>query len=411
MHDIEELGAEIEHAWRDAQYRTEEFAPIAHAALEKRTLPANTSIERIFRWFVSSPQIPHQPPHFAFGEPPIQLYTGRRFYIEALFWTDGTTSIHQHSFSGAFQVVLGSSIHTTYTFERNEVINRELQLGTLAADRSEFLRPGDTRRIVSGERFIHSLFHLERPSLTLVVRTKHDAGTDPQYSYLHPGIAYDPFIPDERSSRLMRLLDVLDHRLPETTRLLADVAESTDLGSVVAMLMHWFRVRPIDPDASEAMLAIVERRHRALTTNLRHAIQEARRQTLIIHRRRSNHLPEHRFFLALLLNVGNREQILRFVEQQYPGADPIDLVMTWIEELVTAPMTTVNSANWNNCSEYDLGEAELKILHHLLRKRTPEQIVTALKEEYDDVESQRPHILDLCASLTSSALFQPLFRV
>jgi hypothetical protein len=411
VHDIEELGAQIEHAWRGAQYRAEEFAPIAQAALAQRTLPAMMTTERIFRWFVSAPQIPHQPPHFAFGEPPIQLYAGRRFYIEALFWADGTTAIHQHSFSGAFQVLLGGSIHTRYRFARRAAITRELHLGDLAAGRSELLRAGDVRPIVSGDRFIHSLFHLERPSLTLVVRTKHDAGTDPQYSYLHPGIAYDPFTPDERSSRLLRLLDVLDHRLPETTALLADVASSADLGSVVAVLMHWFRVHPIDPDAFDVLLAIVERRHRTLAMTLRDAIQETRRQALLIQRRRSNHLAEHRFFLALLLNVGNRAQILQFVEQQFPGADPIDLVMRWIEELVAAPPASAGGASGTGRSEYDLGEAELKVLHHLLRQRTPDQIVTALNEEYDDVESQRPDILNLCTALTGSALFQPLFRI
>src|SRR5438132_973004 len=118
MQEISELGEDIEHAWRGAQYRAEEFAQIACDALKERDLPARVSTERIFRWFALSPQIAHQPPHFSFGEPSIQLYCGRRFYIEALFWTEGTTSIHQHSFSGAFQVLLGGSIHTTYSFER-----------------------------------------------------------------------------------------------------------------------------------------------------------------------------------------------------------------------------------------------------------------------------------------------------
>ncbi|HEX8114133.1 MAG TPA: hypothetical protein VF516_40660 [Kofleriaceae bacterium] len=411
MRDIEDLGAEIEHAWRDAQYRAEEFAAIAQAALERRALPAHTWVERIFRWFLSAPQIPHQPPHFAFGEPPIQLYAGRRFYIEALFWTDGTTAIHEHCFSGAFQVLMGGSIHTTYRFERTETISRELVLGKLAADRSELLRAGDIRPIVSGDRFIHSLFHLERPSLTLVVRTRHDAGSGPQYVYRPPGIAYDPFIPDERAARLLRLLEVLDPQRPETSGLLAEMAASADLGSVVAMLVHWCSLHPIDPGACDALLAIVGRRHRALAESLRAAIQEARRQALIIHRRRSHRRPEHRFFLAMLLHVGDREQILQLVTQQFPGADPIELIMTWVEELVTAPSGSVPGTMQNAGLEYDLGEAELKILHHLLRRRTPEQVVMALNEEYDEVEDRRPEILDLCASLTRSALFQPLFRM
>lgn len=109
-------------------------------------------------------------------------------------------------------------------------------------------------------------------------------------------------------------------------------------------------------------------------------------------------------------NVGNRAQILQFIEQQYPGIDPLDRIVTWIEELTAARSADPSSENGIGPSEYDLGEAELKVLHHLLRQRTPEQIVAALNEEYDNVESQRPDILNLCASLTSSVLFQPLFR-
>jgi hypothetical protein len=400
VRDIEDLGAEIEQAWRLAEYRAEELPRIAQAALAGRALPGQRWVERIFRWFWSAPQIPHQPPHFAFGEPPIQLYAGRRFTIEALFWTDGTTAIHDHGFSGAFQVLLGGSIHTTYRFERRETITPELILGTLVAGRSELLRAGDIRPIASGDRSIHSLFHLERPSLTLVVRTRPGASSGPQYVYRPPGIACDPFLPDERASRLLRLLEVLDPGLPETSELLAELAASADLGSVVVTVLRWFSIHPVDPGTCDALLAIVGRRHRALAASLRAAIHEARRQALIIQRRRSVRHPEHRLFLAMLLNVGDREQILQLVAQQFPGADPIERIMTWVEELVTG----------NAGAEYDLGEAELKVLHHLLRRRTPEQVVLALGDEYDEVESLRPEILDLCASLARSALFQPLLR-
>ncbi|MFN2514442.1 MAG: hypothetical protein ABR568_23900, partial [Pyrinomonadaceae bacterium] len=44
-----------------------------------------------------------------FGNPPITLFAGPRFHIDVYYWLDGTTSIHQHSFTGAFQVLLGSS--------------------------------------------------------------------------------------------------------------------------------------------------------------------------------------------------------------------------------------------------------------------------------------------------------------
>jgi hypothetical protein len=385
MQEIEQLGADIERAWNTVHYRTDDFASIAQAALESRALSACLSTERIVRWLALSPAIPHQPSGAMFGEPPIQVYADRRFYIELLFWVDGTTAIHQHSFSGAFQVVLGSSIHTTYGFEREQAIDRELLLGKLTAAHSELLHAGDVRPIVSGNRFIHSLFHLERPSVTLVVRTRQDPGTMPQFSYLHPGIAYDPYARNDRASRLTRLLDVLDPRSPQTTRLLTELIDAADLTAVA-------------------------RRHAALSTSLLIALKEARRQALVIRRRRSHRRADLRFFLALLLNIGDRSQILQFVEQQLPGEDPLDRIATWIQDLMVTPATDPEHGHGAGHIEYDLGEAELKVLGYLLRQRTPNEIVALLEGQYDDVEPQRHQILDLCATLADAALFRPLFQ-
>lgn len=411
MQEIEKLGAEVEQRWAAVQYQADDFAAIAQEALESRTLTSIMSIESIIRWFVLSPQVPHQPAGELFGEPPIKVFSGRRFHIEVLFWVDGTTNIHQHAFSGAFQVLSGRSIHTTYRFERETAVNRELLLGTLAVTGSELLGVGDIRPIISGDRFIHSLFHLDRPSVTLVVRTDQDAGTCPQYSYLHPGIAYAPFVTDERASRQRHLLELLDPRSTETTQLLVEVVAQADPWSIVSMLMHWFRLHPIDAPTSEALLGTVARRHRMLAHKLAAAAQEGRRQALIISRRRRHHRVELRFFLALLLNVGDRDRILSFVKQCYPGADPIELIVSWLEDLIASPVTDRSGARTTDAAEYDLGEAELQVFRYLLQQRTPDQIITALDAEYEHVEDHRGRILEICASLTNSALFRPLFRM
>jgi hypothetical protein len=44
--------------------------------------------------------------------------------------------------------------------------------------------------------------------------------------------------------------------------------------------------------------------------------------------------PEHRFFLALLINVQNRADILALVARRFPGSSPIDTILGWAEELV-----------------------------------------------------------------------------
>jgi hypothetical protein len=62
-----------------------------------------------------------------------------RFYIQLLFWMDGTTAIHQHEFSGAFHVMHGSSIHAHYEFEKAQPVTPYLRVGNVKMKKMEIL--------------------------------------------------------------------------------------------------------------------------------------------------------------------------------------------------------------------------------------------------------------------------------
>ncbi len=97
------LGKEIEDIWRDANYNEELFPAIAADALRKAGLPAKVSAWEIVEWTLLQDELPRQKDvHANFGDPPITLFVAPRFYIDAYFWIDGTTAIHQHGFCGAF---------------------------------------------------------------------------------------------------------------------------------------------------------------------------------------------------------------------------------------------------------------------------------------------------------------------
>ncbi len=40
-------------------------------------------------------------------KPPLTVFAGRRFYIAINFWPNATVSIHEHGFTGVFQVMAG----------------------------------------------------------------------------------------------------------------------------------------------------------------------------------------------------------------------------------------------------------------------------------------------------------------
>src|SRR5213075_397838 len=94
------------------------FPQLAERALHEAALHQHVEVLDIVRWTLSADRLPKQNLEATFGNPPLTLYTCGGFYIQALFWLDGTTSIHDHAFSGAFTVLAGSSIHSRFEFER-----------------------------------------------------------------------------------------------------------------------------------------------------------------------------------------------------------------------------------------------------------------------------------------------------
>ncbi|HEX3280052.1 MAG TPA: hypothetical protein VHR36_02375, partial [Pyrinomonadaceae bacterium] len=163
MQIFQDFGALVESRWRHENYNELVFPQLAAQALTESNLPSQVDPWEIIRWVQSADSLPDQKDaEGRFGDPPITLYSGPRFYVDVYFWLDGTTSIHQHAFTGAFQVLLGSSIHSRYSFNEKKVINEHLCVGDIKLEEVQLLKLNDVRLIKPGRDFIHSLFHLDR---------------------------------------------------------------------------------------------------------------------------------------------------------------------------------------------------------------------------------------------------------
>ena len=168
---FEALGRRVHDEWRLVDFESRRLAAIAYEALRDARLHERVTWDGLVDWVAESPLLPTQHDlSMEFGQPPLVVYAEPRFYIEALFWTTGTTAIHQHGFSGAFTVLTGSSVQTEYAFHVRERVNAHMVLGDLEFLRATVLRRGDVQPIHSGSDLIHSVFHLETPSVTVVVR-------------------------------------------------------------------------------------------------------------------------------------------------------------------------------------------------------------------------------------------------
>jgi len=200
--------------------------------------------------------------------------------------------------------------------------------------RIELLETGRTVPIISGRQTIHSLFHLDLPSVTVVLRTQHHPGTGPQFNYLPPRVAIDPLHDDLLSMRRRQLLGVLeqveDDGYPEVvTRMIADL----DFESGFHLLRYCMPYLG-ELGAWTDVVKTFEKKHKALAAGIETTLREEARRGSIKALRGSIIEPEHRFFLALLMNAPSRKDLFSLVKQRFPMQAPGDVVLRWVQELM-----------------------------------------------------------------------------
>jgi hypothetical protein len=207
-----ELGGVVERLWLEHGYDDDRFAEVACQALERMSPSRSLSWEDVLAALRTAPSLPPQMELHArdqFGDLPLTVFRTSRFHIDALFWSKGTTSIHQHGFDGAFHVMAGSSIHSKYSFHEDQRFTNRVRAGRLVLNDLAVLETGAIQPIRAGDGLIHSLFHLEQPSVSIVVRTGQAPNRPIQFSYEQPGLAYDPFHRDPLTIKRIQSLEML----------------------------------------------------------------------------------------------------------------------------------------------------------------------------------------------------------
>lgn len=339
-HFFAELGRTVLARWKTQNFSLARFPEIAQAVLEERPPAKNVDLPGLVKEFLLHDEQPFQT-QSGFGQPELVAYDDPRFYIQILFWLEGTTDIHQHEFSGAFHVLEGSSIHSHFDFENAESVSAHLRVGHLRMKDTRLLETGSTVPIVSGAGYIHSLFHLDTPSLSVVVRTHTDPGTGPQFTYLPPHLAVDPFYNDALTNRRKQLLDVLERTGdPAYPTLVLEMIADLDFERGFFILQNGMGYLRALGKWQETLNAF-QHKHGRLAEFVAPTLDEIIRRDTLVELRGSVTEVEHRFFLALLLNVPGRDAILSLVSQRIPGP-PIETIMRWVEEL----MASSDSATW-----------------------------------------------------------------
>lgn len=394
------LGSLINQRWKKANYNEQSFPEIASRALSELPPHTHVSLWDVARWALQVDELPFQPDLAArFGDPPLTVFTGRGFRIDVLFWTQGTPSIHQHAFSGAFHVLQGSSLHSLWEFEPTERLEVRLLLGRVAFLRSEMLKQGDSRPIYAGSRMFHSTYHLDRPTLSVVVRTVSEADERPQYTLLPPTIAFAELdiVPSvQRQSQILKMLATAG-KWGEYSEVARHALGTKDAYSVFQLLLSTFDQVEDEEERAE-LLMTASCIHPNLVEALRPALlrQESGHRMVQMYRKCESR--ELRLFLALLRNIPDGTAILDLVRRLYPTRDPITTVVSWVRQLSESGLL-----------EFEFQESWLVMLLCLLMGLSDQEIRAAFNDHCISEQISDADLETLAWSLRNSWLLQPLF--
>jgi hypothetical protein len=393
------VGEHIEEHWKQYAFSECAFAEIATRTLDERPPCESVSFLDAVRCSTVGTLPPQTDIEAVFGQPPVTVYQSQYFRIELLFWLEGVPSIHQHAFSGAFHVLHGASLHSEWTFDQKVIIRPTLLLGEMALNSAEVLSVGDTRSIEAGNGFIHSTFHLGRPSVTVVVRTIREEHNLPQYSYWPPSIAYDL---QSRSTELVRRLQVLQMlartgRRGDFKEIFYRLIDDADTFSLVYYLFEAYPLLWDEAERNALSLAIRFKQPEIAGYLIRSMTEQERRNHLVALRHRVEN-PDLQFFLALLLNVPRLDMVLDLIRSRYAMRDPVGVILEWLVEL-----------RYMRLFDTELDEYGLRVLSCLLRGIDQSEMKTELMTPQNGCSELRNGMLsDVTGEIKRNWLLGPL---
>jgi hypothetical protein len=99
------------------------------------------------------------------------------------------------------------------------------------------------------------------------------------------------------------------------------------------LLSTAFPLKKEDSEGWNLLLSGISSERHWLLEYILPCVDENERAAKVNSLRSMIHEPTQRFFLALLLNIPTRDELLRLVSERFPSQAPLALILTWLAEI------------------------------------------------------------------------------
>jgi len=223
-------------------------------------------------------------------------------------------------------VLTGSSINAEYVFSNITKINHHFYLGELSSPVVRKLTQGTVETIYSGKRFIHAAFHLEKPTVSIVVRSHQDDDAMPQFEYRgkHLRIVRD-FVPEfAKKIQALRFLEAEQHDKFRDCFMDTFINSPTDDRYWLARAFY-MNLRKDD----KLWNFLLNFRKQETMRKIIDSIEEERLLIQGVKLRSKIQDPDLKYFIALLLNIPTWNGLLEFQRKQDGN---IASVQRWLDK-------------------------------------------------------------------------------
>lgn len=267
----------------------------------------------VLEWAAFNDNLPEQSWSSDFGDPALTVARRDGFRIDLLYWVHNVTPTHRHISCGAFGAMHGSRVHRSFRFGTRSRPSPYLAAGVLYDGRTEVMKEGDVREIEPS--FIHDLFWLRQPSVTVSVRCTglhDDEGLDP-WEYLEPGLAvldrcHHPSSLVSRQSAALRLL-----RRSGPRRFRRALASTISTGDPILVYHACLDLLAADPVGEfDGLAALLENRGDAAGVEMARALGHMRRRVVLAGVQTGD--PDAQLAVALLWAGRTTDQVVGFFD-------------------------------------------------------------------------------------------------
>lgn len=210
--NINEVCSKIEKSWQKINYNCEDFYKVVTDFQDEFDFSELGEISNQVQ-LLQDPIIATQQVPSTFSDMYFKLFDNGRFMIEILNWWGGHVNIHDHDFTAVQFQLKGKSLNVVYDFNEEEKCGA-LTFGKLNVRNASIWNEGSTNIVRHGNLDPHGVFHIGRPTTSLLIRTHPTSRLGSQSNYF-PSLKAHYYVNSTVQRKKLTGLSLLSKSRPE----------------------------------------------------------------------------------------------------------------------------------------------------------------------------------------------------